>query len=235
MSSAGSPPRSPTRCGCSDANGRSASTPARTRRRPFWSRWASPTPRWSRWRASTRRWFPRRRCWRAPTEDWWTIGRRVRVGRAIGGGLTADAARVLRVRGTPGSVRRDARERGRRPRGVAGRAGRRSTSPPSRDSLLRPDFWRTDTLTYEASVPVGGTDLTVSGHDGGEVDWFTADATGPLAAPAFCDPSGAAAAAGVPGRARATVVADRGRRRRHRRLPAGSLAPCHRAAHRAHL
>ncbi len=118
------------------------------------------------------------------TEDWWTIGRRVRVGRAIGGGLTAEQRASSAFGELPapyGATVANAVD------GLAAwRAGLVDDDEPSIAGLVvRPDFWRTDTLTYEASVPVGGTDLTISGHDGGEVDWFTADATGPLAAPAF--------------------------------------------------
>ena len=69
---------------------------------------------------------------------------------------------------------------------TAWRAGLIPAGDPSVEGLtVRPDFWQTETLTYEARLPVGGTALAVSGHDGGEVDWFTADADGPLPAPAF--------------------------------------------------
>lgn len=117
-------------------------------------------------------------------DDWWTIGRRVRVGRAIAAALTP-AQRAATAFGELPAPYGDAL------RGmVDGRAAHRSGLVPDGDPSLaglapRPDFWQAETLTYEAQVPVGGTQLTVTAHDGGDVDWFTADAAGPLAVPAF--------------------------------------------------
>jgi len=115
-------------------------------------------------------------------DDWWTIGRRARVGRALAAELT-DQQRATCAFGPLAA-----------PYGtslvgeVDGRAASRFV-PSSHPSLAglrsRPDFWQPETLTYEAEIPVGGTWLGVSGHDGGDVDWYTADATAPLAAPMY--------------------------------------------------
>ncbi|MFG2076338.1 hypothetical protein [Nonomuraea maritima] len=117
-------------------------------------------------------------------EDWWTIGRRVRVGRALAGTLSPEqrAAAAFGVLPEPygdtfyGEVD-----------GLAlARAGLVDPAHPAVAGLSgRPDFWQPRTLTYECRVPVAGTHLQVSAHDGGDVDWYTADATGPLPAPAL--------------------------------------------------
>ena len=118
------------------------------------------------------------------TEDWWTMGRRARVGRAIAGDLNAEQHSTHAFGRQPapyGETLVDVVD-GR----SAWRAGLVPANHPSLVGLVtRPDFWRTDTLTYEASIPVAGTMLTVSGHDGGDVDWFTVDASGPIPVPAF--------------------------------------------------
>src|SRR6478609_4806067 len=118
------------------------------------------------------------------TEDWWTIGRRIRVGRAVGASLSAEQRQACAFGELP-SPYGDAFVG--EPDGLtAWRAGLIPAGDPSVEGLtVRPDFWQSETLTYEARLPVGGTALAVSGHDGGEVDWYTADADGPLPAPAF--------------------------------------------------
>lgn len=118
------------------------------------------------------------------TGDWWTVGRRVRVGRAIDGVLTPAQRQACAFGELPapyGNTLAGSLD------GLAAwRGGIVPEGDPSIQGLsVRPDFWQAETLTYEAEVPVGGTVLTVSGHDGGDVDWFTADASGPLPAPQY--------------------------------------------------
>ena len=117
-------------------------------------------------------------------EDWWTIGRRIRVGRATAAGLS-DAQRAAAAigalpepYGTAFAAEVD---------GLAlWRAGLISPADPAvAGFLVRPDFWQPETLTHETTVAVGGSTLTITGHDGGDVDWFTADADGPIAEPEF--------------------------------------------------
>jgi hypothetical protein len=105
---------------------------------------------------------------------------RPRCGRRVDGG----PARGDVVRDAARAVRRRLRRGGRRPGGLAGRLIEPDSAALS-GFALRPDFWQPELLTHAATVPVGGVELTVTGHDGGDVDWYTADATGPLAAPAF--------------------------------------------------
>ncbi len=42
------------------------------------------------------------------------------------------------------------------------------------------DLWDPAELAYSAELPAGDTTLTISRHDGGDLDWFHADATTPL-------------------------------------------------------
>jgi hypothetical protein len=118
------------------------------------------------------------------TEDWWTIGRRVRVGRAIAPTLTPSQLAQCAFGVLPAPYGYAFAQA---PDGLA--AWRRGFVPDGHPSVhglvARPDFWQPETLTYEAELPVGGTSLSVSGHDGGDVDWYSADAAGPVPAPAF--------------------------------------------------
>jgi hypothetical protein len=117
-------------------------------------------------------------------EDWWTVGRRVRVGRAIAEGLTADqrAACAFGTLPEPYGETLAGEVDGR----AAHRAGLVPPGHPSVAELVgRPDFWDPATLTYDVDVPVGATTLQVRRHDGGEVDWYTADGAGPVPDPAF--------------------------------------------------
>jgi len=117
-------------------------------------------------------------------DDWWTIGRRARVGRAIHDDIT-DEERAMCAFGVLPAPYKD-RLAGAVDGQAAWALGLVVEEHPSVAGLrARPDFWRTDTLTYEAEIPVGGTLLAVSGHDGGDVDWYTADAAGPIAAPTY--------------------------------------------------
>lgn len=117
-------------------------------------------------------------------EDWWTVGRRVRVGRAIEGALTPEQRAAAAFGELPAPYGDEFAA------AVDGLAAHRLGLVPAGDPSVaglaeRPDFWRAETLDYAADVPAGGTTLTVTGHDGGDVDWFTADATGPVPAPDF--------------------------------------------------
>ncbi len=118
------------------------------------------------------------------TEDWWTIGRRIRVGRLLAAGLT-DQQRVDNGLGPLPAPYGDSFT-GEVDGRALWRAGLIAAADPAVAGLVdRPDFWQPATLTHEASVPVGGATLRIAGHDGGDVDWYTADADAPIAAPVF--------------------------------------------------
>jgi hypothetical protein len=64
------------------------------------------------------------------------------------------------------------------------RAGLIDAGDPALDGFApRPDFWKTETLNYSTELTAGGATLRVTDHGGGDVDWYTADADGPLPAP----------------------------------------------------
>ena len=118
------------------------------------------------------------------TADWWTIGRRIRVGRSAGAALT-QAQRAAAAFGPLPAPYGDSYATD--TDGLAlWRAGLVPAGDPALAGLVdREDCWRSDSLTYEAGIPVAGSTLTVTGHGGGDVDWFTADADSPIAAPDF--------------------------------------------------
>lgn len=105
---------------------------------------------------------------------WWTIGRRVRLGRAAEPLLTADARAKYRLGRLPSPYEHLADV-------VDGRAVFASgllaghtiwTEVPS----PAPDRWSSSELDYSASFEAGGTGLRARNHAGGDVDWFTVDA-----------------------------------------------------------
>jgi hypothetical protein len=128
----------------------------------------------------------------AGPDDWWTIGRRARLGIAASeAGLPAalGAEQDFLFDGLTGpyeilnGVAFDGRK-------IYARA---PDNHPVFDEvpLAAGDLWHTDTLAYTASFPCGGTTLTVggvdrgqtgpwSGHDGGDVDWWSVDAGEPV-------------------------------------------------------
>jgi hypothetical protein len=117
-------------------------------------------------------------------EDWWTPGRRVRVGQAVASGLSEsqrNEARFIDPLPAPyGSAFRDQ---------VDGRAAWRKGFVPSGHPALKgfipgiKDNWRASTLDHAAAFKIGATTLTLPAHSGGDVDWYSCDADAPLPAP----------------------------------------------------
>ncbi|MCC7125204.1 MAG: hypothetical protein IT178_10180 [Acidobacteria bacterium] len=104
---------------------------------------------------------------------WWTIGRRVRLGRAAEPLLDAAARAAYRLGRLPSPYEHLADA-------VDGRAVFASgllaghaiwSEVPS----PAPDRWSSSTLDYSASFEAGGTALRARNHTGGDVDWFTVD------------------------------------------------------------
>ena len=122
--------------------------------------------------------------------DWWTPGRRVRIGRAVAaaaqaGGVTLPDDGALRLANLP--VPYDTLDGS----GPDGRTlwRRRAAlnlreewfgdpGPPRREPV---DLWDPAELSYRATLPAGSASLVVDRHDGGDLDWFSADATAPVA------------------------------------------------------
>jgi hypothetical protein len=120
--------------------------------------------------------------------DWWTAGRRIRLGIEAGALLTA-AQRSdpeLQLRGLPAPYHGldgaglDGLEIWRR-RAALGLDG----APVFDDVPADPvDLWDPTELAYDASFTCAGRSLSMRRHGGGDVDWWSVDADGPLPAPA---------------------------------------------------
>lgn len=109
-------------------------------------------------------------------DDWWTVGRRVRVGRAVKDDLTA----VQRQRAAfedplppPYGSTFEGEVDGR----LAFRLGFVDADHAALTGLPEPrgDAWSRNTLDYATRFPVAGSTLSVTAHGGGDVDWYTAD------------------------------------------------------------
>ncbi|HSK96725.1 MAG TPA: hypothetical protein VK891_08930 [Euzebyales bacterium] len=131
--------------------------------------------------------------------DWWTIGRRVRLGMAaqradliatLGLDAASDAAlRFSDLTGPYASLNGEAYD------GRLVHALRPDDPVFAEVPAEAADLWRSDEFMYLGSFPTGGTALAVggvaqdgppsvrwTGHDGGDLDWWSVDAVGPLAA-----------------------------------------------------
>ena len=128
-------------------------------------------------------------------DDWWTVGRRARLGLAaeqagLVNGLSERRRAQLRFHNLTGPYER-----------LNGSAydGQKIHKLRPRHAVFaevpaanRP-HWRTDMLAYMGRFPCGGTQLAVGGvdggvggrwggHDGGDVDWWSVDSAGALSA-----------------------------------------------------
>ena len=151
-------------------------------------------------------------------EQWWTIGRRVRVGRALRAAVPADRRRdpalLLDGLGAPydqlnGKVLDGlALYRARASLGL----GPALFAAEGVPVVEPPDDWQPAELAYTASFAAGPVTLTIPRHDGGDVDWYSATAKGPnppAPTPAVVRTSYPTARR-LRRRARPAVVADRG-------------------------
>ncbi len=118
-------------------------------------------------------------------DDWWTPGRRIRVGRAVAAFVPASAGDDPTLRldrlappydGLAGAF--DGRELHRR-RVELGLADDLFPAVPP-DPV---DCWDPAELVHRATFTAGPISLTVPRHDGGDVDWYSVDASGPAAPP----------------------------------------------------
>jgi hypothetical protein len=118
-------------------------------------------------------------------EQWWTIGRRIRVGTALRASIPAERRSdpSLRMNGLPApysqlnGVALDglAIYRDRPGLGLAD-ADFTALGVPGQEPA---DDWVPADLAYTATFSAGPVTLTVPRHDGGSVDWYSATARGP--------------------------------------------------------
>jgi hypothetical protein len=104
---------------------------------------------------------------------WWTIGRRVRLGRAAEPLLSAEARARYQIGTLPSPYENLADAVDGRAVFVSGVLAGNAIwsevpSPPA-------DRWSSLELDYSASFEAGGTGLRARNHAGGDVDWFTVD------------------------------------------------------------
>ena len=111
--------------------------------------------------------------------DWWTPGRRVRLGAAVARARqlppASEAEPELLLAGLPGSY---ARFDG---RGYDGRAlhARFPDDPSFAQVPVEPrDHWEPEALTYRAQFPTGAGQLELEDHRGGHLDWYSVDGEG---------------------------------------------------------
>jgi hypothetical protein len=114
------------------------------------------------------------------TQDWWTIGRRIRVGRQVAGSMTAAVRRTCAFT-EPLPAPYGSAFIGEVDGLLAWRNRQiRDDHPALAGFRRRPDHWSSQRLRYDADFKVGRSKLEVRDHAGGAVDWYTADADKPI-------------------------------------------------------
>jgi hypothetical protein len=124
-------------------------------------------------------------------EDFWTAGRRVSAGRRVAAAAAAKGTPLpqdpaLDLRDLPASYEPldgtgpDGRELWRR-RAALGLAEEwfGDLPPPAPPA----DMWDPAEFCYNADFTAAGRTLTLRRHDGGDLDWYSVDASGPLSDP----------------------------------------------------
>ncbi|HYU67527.1 MAG TPA: hypothetical protein VEK09_12285 [Jatrophihabitantaceae bacterium] len=118
-------------------------------------------------------------------EQWWTVGRRVRVGRVLRSAVPA-ARRNDPTLLLAGLVPPYEALNGRALDGLALYRSRASLGLTDTQFAAQGvpetepvDDWDPAELAYSATFSAGPTTLTIPRHDGGDVDWYSATATGP--------------------------------------------------------
>ena len=130
-------------------------------------------------------------------DDWWTLGRRVRLGLSAAplvdaAALPANQTAALRLVDLPPPY--EVFSGGYDGRALFEALQAQTLLPDGlQDALvnngvfaevptaLRIDHWDAKELVYAAELTGGGTTLTIDRHDGGDVDWWSLETQGPLA------------------------------------------------------
>jgi hypothetical protein len=105
--------------------------------------------------------------------DWWTLGRRVRLGRAASPLLDAGSRRRFVFGSLPAPYDHLSDEVDGRSVFTAGVLAGHAVWSEVPSPVT--DRWSPSDLNYRASFEAGGTTLRTPGHDGGDVDWYTVD------------------------------------------------------------
>lgn len=118
--------------------------------------------------------------------EWWTVGRRVRIGRAVAAAAGSHGVALPASATLSGLVAPYDRLNGTGPDGRILWQQRAtlgldatlfgSPGPPTTEPV---DDWDPTELAYSAQFPAGASTLTITRHDGGDLDWYHADATTP--------------------------------------------------------
>ena len=129
--------------------------------------------------------------------DWWTVGRRIRLGRAAAALLDANTRARFRLSTLPAPYGNLAGEVDGRAVFIAGvLAGHAIWSEVPSPAA---DRWSSSRLNYSASFEAGSTALRARDHAGGDVDWFSVDGD-PMAIPVTCPMVASARRQVIPGR-----------------------------------
>jgi hypothetical protein len=122
--------------------------------------------------------------------DWWTVGRRVRLGRTVAAsahakGVVLPDSVTLAGLPAPYEVLNGSGPDGRAlwlQRATLGLdpAWFGTPGPPAEEPL---DLWDPAEFSYSTKMPTGDATLTIARYGGGDLDWFHADATGSLTVP----------------------------------------------------
>jgi hypothetical protein len=127
--------------------------------------------------------------------NWWTPGRRVRIGRSVAAAATAnrvtlpaDDSLVLANLPVPYDTLDGTGHDGRALWLRRTKLGLHESwfgepGPPHTEPV---DLWDPAELSYSATLPADGATLVIERHDGGDLDWFSADATGAIGGEAGC-------------------------------------------------
>jgi hypothetical protein len=118
--------------------------------------------------------------------DWWTAGRRIQIGRAVATTATSQGISLpesTRLENLPVPYHTlnggpDGRELWRRRTELGLQETWFGNPGPPRDEPV--DLWDPAELSYSAAMSAGDTVLRITRHDGGNLDWYHADADGPL-------------------------------------------------------
>ncbi|HYP09706.1 MAG TPA: hypothetical protein VER03_26010 [Bryobacteraceae bacterium] len=121
-------------------------------------------------------------------DDWWTPGRRIRIGRLAAATLpplaSADPTLILRNLPVPYEAFDATGYDGYRVWLQRASLGLPAAAFADVPSTAPQDLWNPAELCYETSFKCASSDLRLTRHTGGQIDWHSVDANQPLTQPA---------------------------------------------------